>query len=79
MAKAQWQEAYEYMKNEGSLTSLTALTKLGIISFPKRICEMERRNIKVNRKYIKVIDRNGEAKRVIEYSLAETELNKCAQ
>ena len=73
MGKAQWQEAYEYMKNEGSLTSLTALTKLGIISFPKRICEMERRNIKVNRERITVIDRNGETKRVMEYSLAETE------
>jgi hypothetical protein len=71
MAKAQWQEAYEYMKEYGSLTSLTALTKLGIISFPKRICEMEMRNIKVDRKRIQVIDRHGEVKRVLEYSLAK--------
>lgn len=70
MSKPQWQEAYEYMKEYGSLTSLTALTKLGIISFPKRICEMENRNIKVDKKRIEVIDRNGEVKRVVEYSLA---------
>lgn len=71
MGKAQWQEAYEYMKNIGSLTSLTALTKLGIISFPKRICEMEGHGIKVDKKRIEVIDRHGDIKRVIEYSLAE--------
>lgn len=73
MAQAQWQEAYEYMKNVGSLTSLTALTKLGIISFPKRICEMEGHGIKVNRKRIDVIDRNGNIKKVIEYSLKEND------
>lgn len=71
MAQSQWQEAYEYMKNVGSLTSLTALSKLGIISFPKRICEMEGLGIKVDRKRIDVIDRNGNIKKVIEYSLME--------
>jgi hypothetical protein len=73
MAKAQWLEAYEYMQNKGSLTSLTALTELGIISFPKRICEIERKGIKVNRRRIEVVDRNGNIKRVMEYSLPTVE------
>ena len=65
----QWWAAYQYMKEYGSLTSLTALTKLGIISFPKRICEMEQHGIKVERKRITVLDRNGDPKQVNEYSL----------
>lgn len=65
----QWWSAYQYMKEHGSLTSLTALTKLGIISFPKRICEMEQHGIKVERKRITVLDRNGDPKQVNEYSL----------
>ena len=69
MKQAQWQQAYEYMKDNGSLTSLTALTELGIISFPKRICEMEARGIKIKRERIKVLDRDNEEKHVIRYSL----------
>ena len=69
MKQAQWQQAYEYMKDVGSLTSLTALTELGIISFPKRICEMEARGIKVKRERIKVLDRYDQEKHVIRYSL----------
>lgn len=69
MKQAQWQKAYEYMKDGSSLTSLTALTELGIISFPKRICEMEARGIKVKRERITVLDRDNEKKHVIRYSL----------
>ena len=68
-SKAQWWNAYLYMKEHGALTSLTALTELGIISFPKRICEMEKRGIKIERRRISVIDRNGDVKQVNEYSL----------
>lgn len=67
---AQWWQAYQYMKEHGALTSLTALTELGIISFPKRICEMEKRGIKVERRRITVVDRNGDLKQVNEYRLA---------
>lgn len=67
---ARWWQAWQYMKEHGALTSLTALTELGIISFPKRICEMEKRGIKVDRKKITVIDRNGDIKLVNEYTLA---------
>lgn len=71
MSRAQWLDAYEYMQLKGPLTSLKAQTKLGIISFPKRICEMESRGIKINRKWALVKARNGEYKRVREYSLAK--------
>lgn len=67
---AQWWQAYRYMQEHGALTSLTALTELGIISFPKRICEMEKRGIKVERRRITVVDRNGDLKQVNEYRLA---------
>lgn len=67
----QWWSAYQYMKERGSLTSLTALTELGIISFPKRVCEMEKHGIKVSRRRITVIDRNGDLKQVNEYSIKE--------
>ncbi len=67
----QWRLAYQYMRDVGSLTSLKALTELGIISFPKRICEMGRQGIKVKKERITVIDRNNEEKRVIRYSLCE--------
>ena len=69
MKQAQWQQAYEYMQQYGSITSLTALTELGIISFPKRICEMEARGIKVKRERVKVLDRYNQEKRIIRYSL----------
>ena len=69
MELRQWQQAYEYMLEGNSLTSLTALTELGIISFPKRICEMEARGIKIKRERIKVLDRNNREKHVIRYSL----------
>lgn len=71
MEQAQWKKAYEYMKDGSSLTSLTALTKLGIISFPKRICEIESKGIKVYRRRITVVDRDGKDVRVNEYSLRE--------
>ena len=69
MKQAQWLKAYEYMKDGSSLTSLTASTELGIISFPKRICEMEARGIKIKRERIKVLDRDNEEKHVVRYSL----------
>ena len=69
MAKQQWQLALDYMQ-EKPLTSLTALTELGIISFPKRICEIKHgHNVKKTR--ITVIDRFGNPKSVIEYSLVD--------
>lgn len=37
--------ALEYMKEHGSITSLEAIQELGIMSFPKRICELEQMGI----------------------------------
>lgn len=70
-SKSQWWRTYQYMKEHGSITSLTGFTELGILSFPKRISEIEKHGIKVDRKRITVIDRNGDIKQVNEYSLAE--------
>ena len=70
MAKQQWQLALDYMQKK-PLTSLTALTELGIISFPKRICEIVKHGHNVKKTRITVIDRFGNPKSVIEYSLVD--------
>ena len=50
MAKiSQADRVLAYMKAGGTLTSLEALKLFGIISFPKRICELEKRGFKFKR------------------------------
>lgn len=47
----QVERAIAYMREHGSITSLEALTKLGILSFPKRICEMKEQGFYITSKW----------------------------
>lgn len=40
---AQVDKAIRYMQTHGSISSREAFIELGIMSFPKRVCEMRRR------------------------------------
>jgi hypothetical protein len=59
------------MRANGSITSLEALEKLGIMSFPKRICELERMGYIVKKKTETVVNRWGNKVTVKRYSLVE--------
>ena len=63
--------ALEYMKEHGSITSLEGILELGIISLPKRICELEKMGYLINRNTEVVIDRYGKKTHVKRYSLIE--------
>lgn len=69
--EAQVDRAISYMREYGSLTSLEALTKLGILSFPKRVCEMKAQGFVVSDKWEKGEDRLGNKFRVKRYFLVE--------
>jgi hypothetical protein len=51
--------ALEYMKEHGSITSLEGILELGIISLPKRICELEKMGYLIKRNTEVVVDRYG--------------------
>lgn len=62
-----------YMKQGFPLTSLEALEKLGIISFPKRICELRKQGYNIAQKRITVKNRYGNKLSVNEYWLVDDE------
>ncbi len=59
----QAQDVLKFLKDGFTLTSLKALSALGVISFPKRICELRRQGHQIEQRRIKLP--NG--KRVNEY------------
>lgn len=63
--------ALKYMREHGSITSLDAMRDLGIMSFPKRICELEKMGYLIKRNTEVVIDRYGKKTHVKRYSLIE--------
>ena len=63
--------AIEYMREHGSLTSLEALTELGILSFPKRVCEIKARGFYIKDKWEKGVSRYGTTYRIKRYYLIE--------
>ena len=67
---AQVDRAIAYMRKHGSLTSLEALTELGILSFPKRICEMRKQGLYIKTKWESGEGRNGKY-RIKRYYLIE--------
>ena len=70
---AQAELALSYMKEHGSITSLEALIELGIMSFPKRVCELEQMGYLIKRKTETVVNRYGKKVSVKRYSLIEEE------
>ena len=68
---AQCDRALEYMRTHNGLTSLEALLNLGILSFPKRICELRQRGYYITTKWEQGTDRDGKKFRVKRYFLVE--------
>ena len=63
--------AISYMREHGSLTSLEALKELGILSFPKRICEIKLKGFGIRTTWEEGVDRYGKKFRVKRYFLVE--------
>lgn len=64
---SQVDDAIDYMRKHGSITSLEASIDLGIQSFPKRICEMKQRGYLIGSIWEKGIDRRGKKFRAKRY------------
>lgn len=71
MPKTQRERVQEYMERNGSITSLQAINDLGVMDLPRRICDLIQVGVPINKKRIKVRNRYGETKHVIEYSIKE--------
>jgi hypothetical protein len=70
----QWKVVLDHLLLGYSFTGLDALREFGIISFPKRICEIEKIGYKVERKLVMVKGRFGE-KRVNRYWIEQSKLS----
>jgi hypothetical protein len=68
---AQVERAIEYLKEHGSISSYEAMMELGIMSFPKRICEMHKQGVFTTFKWENGFDRNGRKFRAKRYYLVE--------
>ena len=71
MPMTQRERVQEYIERNGSITSLQAINELGVMDLPRRICDLIQLGVPINKKRIKVRDRYGETKHVIEYSIKE--------
>lgn len=60
---------HNHLKAGNTLTSADAYEKLGIVSFPKRICEVKEMGVKVKDRWKRVKTRFGDYTRVKEYYL----------
>lgn len=61
----------KYLQEHGSITSYEAMMELGIMSFPKRICEVEAMGFLIKRKMETVVNRFGKKVSVRRYYLIE--------
>ncbi|MDL2294071.1 helix-turn-helix domain-containing protein [Ruminococcaceae bacterium OttesenSCG-928-D13] len=70
---SQRERVLEYMQMHGGVTSLEAFTNLGIVSLPRRICDLRQQghNIKVER--VTSRNRYGEPTHYNRYRLEETQ------
>lgn len=69
--EVQVDRAISYMREHGSLTSYEAVMELGIMSFPKRVCEMKERGFYIATKWENLINRYGKKIKVKRYFLIE--------
>ena len=65
----QKQRVYSHLKQGNTLTSADAYELFGIVSFPKRICEVKEMDVIVKDRWKRVKTRFGEYTRVKEYYL----------
>jgi len=68
--ETQANKVLKHLKKGRSITSLSALKLFGIISTPKRICEIISMGYKIDKKRIAVINKFGERVYVIRYKLS---------
>ena len=61
----------EYIKDNGYITNLDAIMKLGIMQCPARIWGLKRRGIKIGTRRKQVIDRYNQRKTIVEYFIKE--------
>lgn len=67
---SQVKKAIAYMQVHGSITSREAFIKLGIMSFPKRICEMQNEyGIVIGAKWESGVTEDGQPYRVKRYHI----------
>jgi|TARA_R110002020_G_scaffold471097_1_gene697545 hypothetical protein len=66
---SQKKRVHEYLKTGKTLTSADAYERLGIASFPKRICELREMGIKVKDRWKRVKTRFSGTVSVKEYYL----------
>ena len=65
----QKQRVYRHLKQGNTLTSAEAYEQLGIVSYPKRICEVKEMGVIVKDRWKRVKTRFGGYTRVKEYYL----------
>lgn len=68
-SKSQAKRTLDYMREHNGITSFEAMKELGIISFPKRICELRALNYEIEDKWEEVENRFGDKIRVKRYFL----------
>lgn len=56
-----------YIKENGSITTLQAVKDLGILQAPARIWGLKRRGINIKTRRISVINRYQEERKIVEY------------
>lgn len=61
----------EYIKDNGYITNLDAIYKLGIMQCPARIWGLKRRGIKIVTRKRQVVDRYNKTKTIVEYYIKE--------
>ena len=67
--KSQNQALLKYMQNHPYITSWTAVDKLGIVSLPKRICELTNMGHDIDKDWLEGKNRYGNKVRVRRYWL----------
>ncbi len=61
------QRVFDYIVENGSITSLEAIQKLGETRISARIFELRDKGVPIDSKYIKVENRHGESRHVKKY------------
>lgn len=63
----------EYIKENGSITTLQAIKYLGILQSPARIWGLKRRGVNIQKRWKEVEDRYGKTKHIVEYYIPDDE------